>query len=279
MTVGGLRSAFVSVPDMEKGKAFYTALLGHEPYFDEPFYVGYDVEGFELGLVVSPSGGTEAAWAVHDPDSALGAAVELGATVVEEPRDVGDGIIVATFADPFGNHVGVIRNPNFAPKLVHAGADDVSDRAIEIKVMVPVDSSSAWMLWAGSEGLAQWWTEHTRVELRPGGHYEILFNPEEAPGDRGGDWCRVLSYLPGKMLSFTWNAPPTLATRPLHTWVVLTFDPDVEGTVVTLTHLGWPESGLADPASDWQATFEYFEDAWSYVMAKFLAHFEDDDDD
>ena len=81
------------------------------------------------------------------------------------------------------------------------------------------------------------------------------------------------------MLSFTWNAPPTLKTRPLHTWVVLTFDPSGTGTTITLTHLGWPESGLADPSSDWPATYEYFENAWTNVIARFSSYFEGADDD
>ena len=273
MTLGGLRSSFLTVTDIEEAKAWYTSLLGDGPYFDEPFYVGFDVAGFELGLVPGDGPGTEAAWAVDDPEVALKAATDLGAEVLEEPRDVGDGIVVATFSDPFGNRIGIIRNPNFAPQLVHVAAEDVSSRSIELSAVVPVDQASAWEMWATSEGLAGWWTEHTKVDLRPGGSYEIHFNPEERPGDRGGDWCRVLSFLPGRMLSFTWNAPPTLETRPLHTWVVVTFDPVETGTSVRLAHLGWPESGLSDPETDWQATFEYFENAWAHVMGLFTSRF------
>ena len=57
------------------------------------------------------------------------------------------------------------------------------------------------------------------------------------------------------------------------------FDPAERGTLVTLTHLGWPDSGLSDPDSDWPATYEYFEQAWTYVIAKFSSHFEADRDD
>ncbi len=42
----GLRTAIYPAPDLAKGKAFYSAILGAEPYFDEPFYVGYSVGGF-----------------------------------------------------------------------------------------------------------------------------------------------------------------------------------------------------------------------------------------
>lgn len=273
--LGGLRSAFLSVGDIDEARDWYTELLGYPPYFDETFYVGFDVEGYELGLVPSDDeDGVEAAWAVHDPSAVIERAVSLGATVAVEPRDVGDGIIAATLVDPFGNRIGLLRNPGFAPKLVEARSDDLSERSIEISNVVPADPRSAWDLWASEAGLAQWWTENTRVDLRPGGYYEIYFNPDESPGDRGGDWCRVLSFLPGRMLSFTWNAPPHLETRPLHTWVVLTFEPSEAGSLVTLSHLGWPESGLDDPASDWPATFDYFENAWTFVMERFEAHFQ-----
>jgi uncharacterized protein YndB with AHSA1/START domain len=76
------------------------------------------------------------------------------------------------------------------------------------------------------------------------------------------------------MLSFTWNAPPELKTRPLHTWVVILFEDSDGGTRVTLNHYGWPASGLADPESDWPATLDYFNNAWGYVMDLFARHFE-----
>jgi len=272
--LGGLRSAFLSVGDINAVKVWYTELLGYPPYFDEDFYVGFDVDGYELGLIPSDGGeGVEAAWAVDDPAAVIDQMVSLGATVSAEPRDVGDGIIAATVVDPFGNRLGLLRNPTFAPKLVEASSDDVSERSIEVSKVVPADPRSAWDLWASEEGLARWWTENTRVDLRPGGYYEVHFNPDEPPGNRGGDWCRVLSFLPGRMLSFTWNAPPHLKTRPLLTWVVLSFERDEAGSLVTLSHLGWPRSGLAEPESDWPATFEYFETAWTFVMDKFEAHF------
>ncbi|MGI9609233.1 MAG: SRPBCC domain-containing protein, partial [Acidimicrobiia bacterium] len=271
--LGGLRSAFLSVEDIHEATAWYTDLLGAVPYFEEDFYVGFDVAGYELGLVPGSAAMTEAAWATHDPAGALEHAVALGASIVEEPRDVGDGIVVATFEDPFGNRIGLIRNPGFAPQMTAAAAQDVSPRMITVSGTVPVESAEAWALWATEEGLARWWTPNSKVELRPGGQYEIHFYPDAEPGDRGGDWCRVLSFLPGRMLSFTWNAPPTLKTRPDHTWVVVTFDSLDEGTSVTLNHLGWPESGLADPASDWSETLSYFEEAWQHVMGLFVDQF------
>jgi uncharacterized protein YndB with AHSA1/START domain len=231
--------------------------------------------GYEFGLFPDDSGRDDPLflWASDDPAADLARAVALGATTGMDPVDTGDGIVVASFIDPFGNEFGLIRNPHFSPQLVEAGADDVSDRSITITGHVPVSPGEAYSLWATSDGLAKWWTENNEVDLRPGGKYEIHFMPDAAPGDKGGDWCRVLSFLPGKMLSFTWNAPPHLKTRPLHTWVVMLFTEADSGTTVELNHLGWPDSGLVDFDSDWLATFQYFEDAWPSVMERFVSHF------
>lgn len=276
MQLRGLRTNSMAVADLGAAKGWYTELLGIHPYFDEPFYVGFEVGGYEFGLAPGEpgTGGSVSYWATEDPQAFVDRAVAAGATPGEEVRDVGEGIVLGTFIDPFGNEFGVIRNPHFAPRLTFAGADDISPEVISYARDVPVAPRMAWDLWASSEGLAKWWTENTDVELRPGGAYEIHFNPDEAPGDRGGDWVRVLSFLPGRMLSFTWNAPPALKTRPLHTWVVLLFDDVDGGTRVTLNHYGWPASGLGDRESDWPTTLDYFKDAWNYVMDLFAGHFE-----
>ena len=52
----GLRTILYKVEDIETAKAWYTSVLGFGPYFDEPFYVGYSVGGFELGLDPDMSG-------------------------------------------------------------------------------------------------------------------------------------------------------------------------------------------------------------------------------
>jgi predicted enzyme related to lactoylglutathione lyase len=110
-----IRTAIYQVPDLAKAKAFYTPALGREPYFDQPFYVGYDVDGFELGLdpdisTRKPgSGGVVAYWRVDDIHASLTHLILLGATTVEAPHDVGEKIQVAIASDPFGNPLGLIQ--------------------------------------------------------------------------------------------------------------------------------------------------------------------------
>jgi predicted enzyme related to lactoylglutathione lyase len=116
-----MRTVIYPAPDLAKGKAFYTLVLGKEPYFDQPFYVGFEVGGFELGLI--PDGepgatGSVAYWGVSDAAAELARLLGLGAELRDDVMDVGGGIKTATVLDPFGNVFGVIENPHFdAAKL------------------------------------------------------------------------------------------------------------------------------------------------------------------
>lgn len=114
----GLRTVIYNVDDLDRAKAWYTAVLGQEPYFAEPFYVGFNVGGFELGLDPSAEnrpgeGGTTAYWGVEEIEAAHARLLELGAREHNAIQDVGGGIRVATVLDPFGNVFGLIENPHF----------------------------------------------------------------------------------------------------------------------------------------------------------------------
>ena len=115
----GLRTAKYTVPDLAEGKAWYSKVLGIAPYFDEPFYVGFDVGGFELGIVPDaavprerPEAGV-AYWGVADARAAYARLLSLGAMDAEPVQDVGGGIVIGAVRDPFGNILGVVQNPHF----------------------------------------------------------------------------------------------------------------------------------------------------------------------
>lgn len=120
-TTSGLRTVIYRVPDLERAKIWYSAAFGAAPYFDEPFYVGFSIGGYELGLdpntkegrVGIGEGGAVAYWGVDNLDSAAGHFEKSGAAVRSPAQDVGGGIRVATVADPFGNLIGLIENPGF----------------------------------------------------------------------------------------------------------------------------------------------------------------------
>jgi predicted enzyme related to lactoylglutathione lyase len=114
----GLRTIAYHVTDLEAAKAWYTQVVGHGPYFDQPFYIGFAVGGFELGLIpdgTPGAGGTVAYWGVPDAAAEAGRLAALGAKPRGPVQDVGDGIKTAEFDDPFGNVFGVIENPHFKP--------------------------------------------------------------------------------------------------------------------------------------------------------------------
>lgn len=118
----GLMNATYQAKNLDAAKAWYAKALGIQPYFDQPFYVGFNVHGDELGLVPEATAGEKRAaagvayWRVEDARAAYQRLIELGATAREPVQDVGGDILVGTVHDPFGNVLGVIQNPHFKPE-------------------------------------------------------------------------------------------------------------------------------------------------------------------
>jgi len=111
----GLRTSIHPAPDLAAAKAWFTDLLGFPPYFDEPFYVGFDVGGYELGLhpAADPADGTQTFWGVEDAGAAYADLLARGATEHAPVAEVGEGIKVATVREPNGTLLGIIENPHF----------------------------------------------------------------------------------------------------------------------------------------------------------------------
>jgi predicted enzyme related to lactoylglutathione lyase len=115
----GLRTALYHTPDLDRAKKWYAQILEVEPYFDQPFYVGFNIGGFELGLVPDSEygtpgpGGTAPFWGVANADAEYKRLLEKGAKSHSPVKDVGEGIKVASVLDPFGNVIGIIENPHF----------------------------------------------------------------------------------------------------------------------------------------------------------------------
>lgn len=115
----GLRTAIYAVADLARAKAWYVDVLERAPYFDEEFYVGFNVGGFELGLVPEPDVPADrdaagvAFWGVADAAAAYDRLLLLGAADHEPIQDVGGGVKIGAVRDPFGNVLGVVENPHF----------------------------------------------------------------------------------------------------------------------------------------------------------------------
>jgi predicted enzyme related to lactoylglutathione lyase len=114
--IQGLRTVIYPVTQLAEATDWYKGVLERAPYFDQPFYVGFAVGGFELGLIpdgVPGATGATAYWGTADADAELARLVGLGAAVDSPVSDVGGGIRVATVRDPYGNLFGIIENPHF----------------------------------------------------------------------------------------------------------------------------------------------------------------------
>jgi len=126
----GLRTAKYTATDLARAKAWYAEVLGVAPYFDEPFYVGFNVAGFELGIVPDSGAGQGRAeagvayWGVSSADEAWARLISLGAAPHEGVQDVGEGIRIGSVHDPFGNILGIIENPQFRATALGAGQAD-----------------------------------------------------------------------------------------------------------------------------------------------------------
>ncbi len=114
----GLRTAIYKVTDLEKAKQWYTEAFSTAPYFDMPFYVGFNIAGYELGLQAdentkTKSENVEIYWGVKNVEESYNRLISLGATAHQPPQNVGEEIIVATVKDPWNNIIGIIYNPAF----------------------------------------------------------------------------------------------------------------------------------------------------------------------
>lgn len=114
----GLRTTIYTVSDLDKAKAWYAKVFDTQPYFDEVFYVGFNIGGFELGLTpeekATPKGeNVFSYWGVDNVQKTYKRLLDNGATKFEEPHDVGGDIVVAAVKDPWSNLIGIIYNPHF----------------------------------------------------------------------------------------------------------------------------------------------------------------------
>lgn len=117
--------------------------------------------------------------------------------------------------------------------------------------------------WTTKEGLNSFFSVDNNIEMKPNGKYEIYFSLDKNKNDRGSESCVVLSFIPNRLLSFTWNFPPQfkeLRASKQYTWVVIEFQKADNNTLVRLTNTGYLDG------EDWHAAYKYFDRAWDIVM-------------
>jgi lactoylglutathione lyase len=115
----GLRTVVYMVDDLAKAKEWYMKAFNVEPYYDTPYYIGFDIGGYELGLHPkekakgNDNGTVLTYWGVEDIHEVYKSLIDLGAIEHEKPNNVGEEIMVASVYDPWKNIIGIIYNPEF----------------------------------------------------------------------------------------------------------------------------------------------------------------------
>jgi uncharacterized protein YndB with AHSA1/START domain len=145
-----------------------------------------------------------------------------------------------------------------------------AERALDKEVTIAATLDQAWEAWTTREGITGFFAPDARIEPRVGGPFQIYMDPGAEPGLKGADEMRYMALQPKKMLSFDWNAPPSLPeARQQRTFVIVRFEPvSATSTKVTIHHVGWGDGG------EWDKSYAYFDRAWGFVLGNLKSRFE-----
>ncbi|MBT9596728.1 MAG: SRPBCC domain-containing protein, partial [Vitreoscilla sp.] len=145
-----------------------------------------------------------------------------------------------------------------------------AERAIDKEIVVPATLDQAWAAWTTREGIVSFFAPDAEIDPRVDGAFHIHIDPTAPAGQKGADDMRFMALQPRQMLSFDWNAPPSLPeARAQRTFVIVRFEPvSANETRVTLHHVGWGQGG------QWDATYAYFDKAWGNVLGNLKTRFE-----
>jgi len=196
----------------------------------------------EMGLIILTAPDLAAARAIAESDPA----VKAGSFAVDKVLP-----IAVALTKPAPASRDYVANP--------------TDRAVVKSVTLKAAPAQVWEAWTTPAGMNAVLGVEAKIDLRIGGPFELYFNPDKSSTERGSEGMRILSFLPERMLSFEWNAPPQFpAARAKRAYVVVMMSEAGPGlTKVTLEHRGFGEG------AEWDAVFAYFEKAWGGVLGAF----------
>ena len=157
-----------------------------------------------------------------------------------------------------------------AGTVLLAGIAAAQERAINEKITVKANVDDVWKTWTTTEGIKTFFAPDARVELKVDGPFQIYINPFGEPGMKGADDMKIIGFQDRKMLSFTWNAPPSLPeARKQRSVVIVRFISRGDAlTDVTIHHVGWGEGG------EWDKAFDYFSKSWPNVLKNLQKRFD-----
>jgi uncharacterized protein YndB with AHSA1/START domain len=145
--------------------------------------------------------------------------------------------------------------------LLSTGAR-AEEKAIDKEIIVAAPIDAVWQSWTSKAGIESFFAPEAEVDPRVGGAFHIHMDPLAQPGMKGADDMRFMALQRPTMLTFDWNAPPSLPeARAQRTFVVVRLaDIDGKSTRVTVHHTGWGTGG------EWDKTYLYFDRAWGSVL-------------
>ncbi len=145
-----------------------------------------------------------------------------------------------------------------------------AERAIDKDVVINATLDQAWQAWTTREGIVSFFAPDATIDARVGGAFQIYIDPGAPAGSKGADDMRYMALQPQKMISFDWNAPPSLPqARAQRSFVIVRFAMvDDNTTRVSLHHTGWGEGG------EWDKAYTYFDNAWRGVLGNLKTRFE-----
>jgi uncharacterized protein YndB with AHSA1/START domain len=145
------------------------------------------------------------------------------------------------------------------------------ERAISEKVTVKAGVDEVWKAWTTSDGIKTFFAPDAKVELRVDGPFQIYVNPFAEPGMKGADDMRIIGFQEKRMLSFNWNAPPSLPeARKQRSVVIVRFVARGDSlTDVSIYHVGWGDGG------EWDKAYDYFSKTWPGVLKNLKKRFDD----
>ena len=157
-----------------------------------------------------------------------------------------------------------------AATVLLAGVAGAQERAITEKITVKANVDDVWNAWTTTDGVKSFFAPDARVELRVDGPFQVYINPFAEPGLKGADDMRIIGFQDKKMLTFTWNAPPSLPeARKQRTVVIVRLISRGDSlTDVTLHHVGWGEGG------EWDKAYDYFSKSWPNVLKNLQKRFD-----
>lgn len=156
--------------------------------------------------------------------------------------------------------------------LLASLAAGAQERQIFRREVVPGPIEEVWKAWTTVEGIRTFLAPDAKVDLRPGGAYELVLDPDAPAGQRGTEGMTVMGMVPRAMLSFTWNGPTTLPAeiRTHRTLVVVRFNAVNDGeTMVTLVNMGWGSS------KDWDAFYIASSRFWPTAIRSLVKRFDE----